>query len=39
LTVVGADPVAVAVVVLFLVYIGMRIMTNAIGHLDRYLHH
>jgi hypothetical protein len=37
--VVGADPVAVAVVVLFLVYVGLKIMVNAVGHLDRYLHH
>jgi hypothetical protein len=36
---VGADPVAVAVVVLFAVYVGLRIMVNAIGHLDRFLHH
>jgi hypothetical protein len=37
--VIGSDPVAVAVVVLFAVYVGLRIMVNAVGHLDRFLRH
>jgi hypothetical protein len=35
---VGPDPIAVAVVLLLAVYAGLRVMTAAIGHFDRFLH-